>query len=154
MIKYLIMKCEELNDQYECDANREPVCLVDDWEQWYKKNKPDYYFEVYKCEDDMPCELVKSYDSYADEGMALYYWSNIDLAEKEPPRIVKKWVNLTDRVSIPAEVKAMFKTLAPDISYKEFLNDMRCTGVSGWEDKLGRWWVYGYYHDGHYSYGY
>lgn len=72
MTKYLIVKCEELFDQYECDANREPIFLVDDWEKWYWENRPDYKFEVYKFEDDKECTFEKSYDTPMERGMALY----------------------------------------------------------------------------------
>ena len=48
-MKYLIVKCEPLNDGWECDANRTPITMVDDWRQWEKDSKPqyDYSFLLY-----------------------------------------------------------------------------------------------------------
>lgn len=48
MKKYLIVKCEPLNDQYECDANRIPLCITEDW----KSVIPKCEFEVYKINGD------------------------------------------------------------------------------------------------------
>ena len=51
MEKYLIVRCIDLNDQYECDADRRPIMLVDDWQEWLdahiSKNKHGHY-EIYK----------------------------------------------------------------------------------------------------------
>ena len=47
-MKYLIMKCEELNDQWETDADRIPVTMVDDWKKWEKEFKPKWFYEVYE----------------------------------------------------------------------------------------------------------
>lgn len=57
MAKYLIVECNELSDQYECDADRSPVCLVDDW-AYYNK----YGYEVYEILKDNTFELIKSYE--------------------------------------------------------------------------------------------
>ena len=59
MKKYLIVKYEPLNDQYECDANRIPLCITEDW-----KNKAfDCEFEVYEInEDGNICKRVKEWD--------------------------------------------------------------------------------------------
>ena len=63
MTKYLIVKCEVLHDQYECECecDREPMFLVDDWKDWYKKNQPTYQFEVYKFVDEEEATVEKMY---------------------------------------------------------------------------------------------
>ena len=70
---YLIMRCDELGDQYECDANREPIAITSDWKDWLKENNPDYLFEVYSW-DGTSMECIKDYDSFMEEGMAFYWW--------------------------------------------------------------------------------
>lgn len=55
-MKYLIIECEELHDQFECEANRTPVCMTDDF---YKFNKIGY--EIYKLCDDGTFKLIKHY---------------------------------------------------------------------------------------------
>ncbi len=50
---FLIVKCRELNDQYECDCDREPLCLTSD---------PAGYgvdFEVYESDNAGNLTLVK-----------------------------------------------------------------------------------------------
>lgn len=61
-MKYLIMRCEELNDQYETDACRWPITMTDDWMDWYNKTNPTYLFEVYKYDDEEgEFTLIKEY---------------------------------------------------------------------------------------------
>lgn len=57
MAKYLIIKCNELSDQYECDADRFPVCLVDDWADFNK-----YGYEVYEVLKNNTFKLIKNYE--------------------------------------------------------------------------------------------
>lgn len=57
MAKYLIIKCEELNDQYECDADREPICLTDDYNKYNK-----WGYEIYGINDDNSLTKLKSYN--------------------------------------------------------------------------------------------
>ena len=60
------MKCEELHDQYECDAYRTPVAITDDWAVWYEINKPDYLFEIWEYKDNI-FTLIKYYDYPIEE---------------------------------------------------------------------------------------
>lgn len=56
-MKYLIMKCEELNDQYECDAYRYPVRICDKIPKQYKK----YGYEHYEIDSNGFLKLIKDY---------------------------------------------------------------------------------------------
>lgn len=57
---YLIVKCDELWDQYECDANRKPLCVVTDYNP-YKKHG----YEVYKIDRKTGnLTLIQEYDKY------------------------------------------------------------------------------------------
>lgn len=62
-MKYLIVKCEPLDDQWECDCYREPICIVDDWSKYASEND-DEYFEVWEIKDGGRLELVKTWDNY------------------------------------------------------------------------------------------
>ena len=45
------MRCELLGDQWECDADREPLTMVDNYEEWLLENIDmdlSYQFEVYE----------------------------------------------------------------------------------------------------------
>lgn len=57
MAKYLIVKCDELSDQYECDADRIPVCLTDNW-AYYN----EYGYEVYEVLKNNTFKLIKNYE--------------------------------------------------------------------------------------------
>lgn len=62
MKKFLIVKCIPLNDQYECDADRKPLCVIkaEDIPSKYKK----YYYEVYEIFENGSITLRQNYDDY------------------------------------------------------------------------------------------
>lgn len=156
MTKYLIVKCKELGDQYECDADREPMFLVDDWEDWFAKNHPTYLFEVYKFVDDKEATLEKTYDEALDEGMALYFWNMDDNFEEVAPTVIAHYKDYDRNKKVPNKVWKVFRQDADDeFTEKEFKNDLKCQGFTTWEDKEHKkYWVYGYYADGRYCLGY
>ena len=53
--KYLIVKCEPLNDQCECDANRIPLCLVDNYTVFFLK----YEYEIYELQNDNAFKCIQ-----------------------------------------------------------------------------------------------
>lgn len=58
MMKYLIVKCVPLDDQWECDADRSPMFITDDW----KRDVPDYAFEVWEIKENYTLELIRDYE--------------------------------------------------------------------------------------------
>lgn len=72
-MKYLIMKCEPLDDAYECDADRSPITMTNDWKEWYEKTHPKYPFEVYEYKNNSFSRL-KEYDAPMKEGMVLFWY--------------------------------------------------------------------------------
>ena len=54
-MKYLVMKCDELMDAYECDADRTPICLTDDYSNYGQG------YEIYELNEDNTFELIRSY---------------------------------------------------------------------------------------------
>ena len=165
MEMYLIMKCKELNDQYECDAYRTPITLTEDWEEWFEAEKPQYSFEVYEFQVS-GFVLVKDYEVPVESGMALYAWAMENAGAEEnnaPDIIIKKWENATRNDPIPREVLDLPKydydgTGCPEISEIQdeevFKRTVSCGGGVGWVDKESKyWWVYGEYHDHIYDSG-
>lgn len=53
-MKYLIVICEQLSDQFECDANRIPWKIVDDW----TKVDTDEEFEIYEIQENGELKLL------------------------------------------------------------------------------------------------
>lgn len=80
-MKYLIMKCEELDDQNECDVYREPITMTDNWKEWFKTVKPNYLFEVYEYKN-KEFKCIKEYYSAMEEGMVVV-WFDEDTPEGE-----------------------------------------------------------------------
>ena len=160
MTKYLIVKCTELGDQFECDADREPMFLVDDWEDWFNKNHPTYRFEVYKFVDDNEATLEKTYDEVMDAGMALYFWNMDDDHEEVAPTVVAHYKDYTRNKKVPDKVWKIFRQGAywadgDEFTEQDFKNDLRSSGYVSWDDKEHKkFWVYGYYADGRYCLGY
>lgn len=160
MTKYLIVKCTELNDQYECDADREPMFLVDDWKDWFNKNHSTYQFEVYKFVDGNEATLEKTYDEAMDEGMALYFWNMDDDHDEVAPTVVAHYKDYDRKKKVPDKVWKIFRQGAywadgDEFTEQDFKDDLRSCGYVSWDDKEHKkFWVYGYYTDGRYCLGY
>ena len=56
IVKYLIVRCDPLSDQYECDANRTPICVTDDYHNY---SEDDY--EVYAIYKDGRIKIVREW---------------------------------------------------------------------------------------------
>lgn len=56
-MKYLIVECNELGDQCECDADRTPICVVDDY-----TNYNEYGYEIYLINKDGMLKKIRDYD--------------------------------------------------------------------------------------------
>lgn len=55
--KFLIIKCNELSDQYECDADRDPVCITDNFNKYNHRG-----YEIYGICENGTFILLKSYE--------------------------------------------------------------------------------------------
>jgi hypothetical protein len=55
-MKYLIMECRELDDQCECEVDRFPICLTDDYSEYNS-----FGYEVYEVNDDYTFKSIKEY---------------------------------------------------------------------------------------------
>lgn len=93
-MKYLIMKCEPLDDPYECDADRSPITMTNNWKEWYEKTRPDYSFEVYEYKNNSFSRL-KEYDAPMEEGMVLIWYD--ETAEEDDDFNVVRYYPHYDR---------------------------------------------------------
>ncbi len=95
---YLVIECEELNDQYECDADRKPVCLTCDYPDEY--NRVGY--EIYEVLDDNTFKLIKEYTQGGDTFVAVYGWEIETYPEgEEIPEVFEEWQEFSDTSQIP-----------------------------------------------------
>ena len=160
MTKYLIVKCTELVDEFECDADREPMFLVDNWEDWFNKNHPTYQFEVYKFVDGNEATLEKTYDEAMEAGMALYFWNMDDDHDEVAPTVIAHYKDYDRKKKVPDKVWKIFRQGAywadgDEFTEQDFKDDLRSSGYASWDDKEHKkFWVYGYYTDGRYCLGY
>lgn len=56
MKKYLIVKCDALNDQWECDANRVPIKITADYSEF---NKDGY--DIWEIAEDGSLTCIKEW---------------------------------------------------------------------------------------------
>jgi len=141
-MKYLVVKCTELSDQYECDADREPICLTDNYEKFDK-----YGYEIYEITHGNYFKLVKDYDSTSDKGMAVYKWHNIDEVvdeESEPDEIIAIFKGHTRNDYKKSRIKQIKSDYHFEDSINEIYNDIRCSGAHA-EIINGEWVVIGEY---------
>lgn len=57
-MKYLIVKCEPLSDGWECDANRIPLCVIDNLNEY----KGKWGYEIYEIRSDGRLILVQDWE--------------------------------------------------------------------------------------------
>lgn len=131
MSTYLIMRCDLLNDQYECDANRTPVAITDNWRNWYENNHPAFDFEVWQYKNG--CFTLKNgYEDYVDEGMSfIEYW--YDTHKDIHTREIKYFPNLTREDKIPATVKESLLLDSNNITMKKAKQKLAMSGTVRWE---------------------
>lgn len=139
-MKYLIIKCDELGDQYECDANRIPITMTDDWTEWYRNTNPDYYFEVYEFKNN-EFTLVKDYETSMEQGMAFVMCNDDDENEFT---IIERFPNFDRNKSMP---KTLHKRA---LKGEEFDDSLRNCGYVSWIEK-GKLYAYTEYYDNHIS---
>lgn len=144
---YLIVKCDELCDQFECDADRTPVCLTEDASPYGRG------FEVYEINPNNSLTLIKDYETGGgDSGMALYYWNEGEDDNEVLPTVIEKWVGLNSNSVSKSQIKQIKKQARFNESLKEIEEEIRNCGSYG-EEVDGKWVVFGDYEDSLYSFG-
>jgi hypothetical protein len=145
-MKYLIIKCKELGDQFECDADRTPICVTNDY------SKYGYGYEVWEIHSNGSLTKIKEYEDSLEEGMALYRWKEENDPREEEPEILHKDKGKTRDIT-----KSFAKKLKQEVGFKESVNeifqDIESRGSHA-EELNGYWVVYGEYIDNNFSIGY
>ena len=136
-MKYLIMRCEELMDQYECDANRWPEAMTDNWQKWYEKTQPDYLFEVYEYKNNT-FECIKEYDRAIEEGM-VFVWFDDNTPEGEF-NIIKRYPHMTRHDSMPDNLYQRM------MEGEDIDNSLKNCGSASWSEG-DKWYAYTEYAD-------
>ena len=149
-MQYLIIKCEALNDQFECDAKRIPIRVTEEIHEY------GYGYEIWRIEENGELTLYKEYEEPLESGMALYKWEDeddIDSEEPSQPIVIRRYPNKNR----DAFSRSFCKNLKKEIGFKdtteEIYSDIQCSGCHG-EIINNEWVVFGEYTDDHYSLGY
>ena len=132
-MKYLIMKCEELSDQYEYDANRSPVTLTNDWQAWYENTQPNYQFEVYKIINN-EFTLIKEYETPIKEGMVFAFYPD----DSETATAIKKFPGMSRHDTVPEEI---MKRIANGEDADEIECLENCGYISWFENNVVYCWT-------------
>lgn len=145
MYKYLIIECKELDDQYECDAYRKPVCLTDDISQF------GYGYEIYEITQDGKLKFVKDYYTGIEKGMAIVVY---DLDDDDCIiDIFKKFRNKNKKdFDTPEKIAEIAQICGFTEDLRYIANEIKTCGEYG-EVVDGAWVVFGDYEDNRYPRG-
>lgn len=148
MYKYLIIKCDELGDQWECDANRTPICLTNDYDKYNTMG-----YEIYKIKENGTFELIRNYDDVTNEYMCVYWWNDEDKVEEQSPdKIIK--IQKGDRDNV---TKSLIKKIKQQYHFTDTIKEIeRNIYCSGYHSELidNKWTVFGETFDNWFPYGY
>jgi hypothetical protein len=134
---YLIVKCEPLNDQYECEADRTPICLTEDYSSYGRG------YEVYEVMKDNSLKLIKEYDEAKERGIAIFI--SDDFEDFTPKHVYEKF-SITREEVTAKKVKKWKSKYHLEGSVEEILSDIRHCGRYG-EDMPNGFLIIGEYSD-------
>lgn len=123
MYKYLVIKCDELGDQWECDADRKPVCVTDNYDKYNKMG-----YEIYEITAEGNLNLIRNYYDATHNRMCVYWWNDENkVSECLPDKIIKIKDGDRDNVtnSLIKKIKQKYKFTE---TIKEIERDISCSG--------------------------
>lgn len=56
-MKYLVVKCVELWDSEECDADRTPICITDNYTKYNRRG-----YEIYSIDENGRLKQIRDYN--------------------------------------------------------------------------------------------
>ena len=141
---YLIVRCSDLSDQYECDADRMPLCVVEDYLPYFKQG-----YEIYAINADGSLTLEKDHYVAGEEGMCVVRWT----MDADVILGIEKFKGMT-RDDVTADfIKGVKKKYGFTGSVKNIRRLISCSGSYG-DEINGEWVVFGEYADDDYPMGY
>ena len=144
-MKYLVIKCEELGDQWECDANRTPICVCDNYDK-YNKNG----YEIYKICENGKLTLIRNYNEISKHNLVICFY-NVD-GTGSPKKVIN--IKDGDRDSV---TKSLVKKIKQEYHFTDtidaILSDVHNGGHHG-EEINNKWVVFGESYDDHFPTGY
>lgn len=109
-MEYLIIKCTALGDQYECDADRKPLCMTNDPTPYMRLG-----YDIYRVDNQGNLTQVHDYEECVEMGMCICWWNEDDTVDK----VVK--LSCKDRQDI---TKSYIKRLKSEYHLKGTVNEI------------------------------
>ena len=148
-MKYLVVECRELGDQWECDADRTPILVTDDYSDYNS-----YGYEIYQIEPDGKLKLIREYDSVTDEGFCYCFYDKEDVEEGYPTKVEKFKKKFTRDTITNSQVKKWKSAYKLKGTVEEIISSIHCSGDYSEETEDGGLKVIGEYLDDNYPLGY
>lgn len=146
-MKYLIIKCEELGDQWECDADRIPICVIDNYSEYNKRG-----YEIYEINNDGSLKKIRDYDQVTSEYFVFCRYNNDD-PDGTPLQI--EYLKKGSRSNVTrADVKKWCKQFNFQESVETIYNEIKSWGGHGELVDENDWLVFGEAYDDIYPKGY
>ena len=147
-MKYLVVKCTELTDAYECDALREPIYVGDSYEKYDKRG-----YEIYTINDNGSLTLIRNYETASEECVCVCVY-DINAGDDEAPERVVDVIKDGDRKMVNKKlIKKLKQEYGFTESLSEIMSNIQWLGYHG-EEINNKWIVIGERFDDRYPQGY
>lgn len=148
-MKYLVIECVELGDQWECDANRTPICVTDDYKNYNKQG-----YEIYEILEDGKLKKIRDYNEVAEKYLCFCVWplDEDPYGKNVKPLKVEK-IREYDKPLSKKEIERLKKKYGFKESSKDIAYDLKSSSEHGEEANDG-WYVIGVAYDDEYPKGY
>lgn len=145
-MEYLIVECTALADQYECDADRKPLCMTNDPTPYMRLG-----YDVYRVDNQGNLVQVHDYNDYAEKGVCICWWGEDDTVNKVVKLPYKNRCDITK-----SGIKHLKNEYHLEGSVNEIYNSIQDMGDYGElkeEEEEKQFVVIGEYYDDHYPTG-
>lgn len=141
-MKYLVVKCTELGDQYECDADRTPICVCDDYSKYDKRG-----YEIYSINADGTFSKIRDYEDIKEEYYCIVTYKN-DNSEK-----ILNVTRLPQKVLSNTDIKKLKSKYHIPNTFNEIKDEILYGSGIGFINEKGQWVVVGKAYDNWYPKG-
>ena len=117
-MKYLVVKCTELGDQWECDADRKPLYMTDDISKIGKG------YEIYEVQSNGSLKIIKEGWEALETGTCICWWGD----DEDKPLKVEKLPHMNRNCITKSAIKKLKSTYHLTGSIEEIFLDIKNSG--------------------------
>lgn len=121
-VMYLIVKCTELTDQFECDYDREPLKVVSDYTPYDKKG-----YEIYEISTSGGLNCIRRPYQVTESGVGLFWFKSFT---QTPSKVFWKKPDISLRNVPLSQIKEWFSEVGVKNVDDYDLDDMLDCGYS------------------------